>query len=89
MAAGSALQTEEVIDKSALPFEFMLNALRLTGGFPLALFTERTGLPLTKIIHEIERACSEGLLERDLHHVKPTLKGQRFLNVLMERFLPE
>ncbi len=89
MAAGSALQTEEVIDKSALPFEFMLNALRLTGGFPLALFTERTGLPLTKIIHEIERACSEGLLERDLHHVKPTLKGQRFLNVLMERFLPD
>jgi len=89
MAAGSAIQTEEIIEKSALPFEFMLNTLRLTGGFPIALFTERTGLPMTKIIHEIERACAEGLLERDLHHVKPTLKGQRFLNVLMERFLPE
>lgn len=89
MASGSAIQTEEVIEKSALPFEFMLNTLRLTGGFPIALFTERTGLPMTKIIHEIERACHEGLLERDLHHVKPTLKGQRFLNVLMERFLPD
>ncbi|MBM5570275.1 MULTISPECIES: radical SAM family heme chaperone HemW [Deefgea] len=89
MAAGSAIQTEEVIEKSALPFEFMLNTLRLIGGFPIALFTERTGLPMTKIIHEIERACAEGLLERDLHHVKPTLKGQRFLNVLMERFLPD
>jgi putative oxygen-independent coproporphyrinogen III oxidase len=88
MAAGNAVQTENVVEKSELPFEFMLNLLRLTEGFPLALFTERTGLPQSKIFTEIERACSEGLLERDLHWVKPTDKGQRFLNVLMERFLP-
>ncbi|WP_157670631.1 radical SAM family heme chaperone HemW [Chitinibacter sp. GC72] len=88
MAAGNAIQTENVVEKAELPFEFMLNLLRLTEGFPLALFTERTGLPQSKIFAEIERACSEGLLERDLHWVKPTDKGQRFLNVLMERFLP-
>lgn len=88
MAAGNAVQAENVVEKSELPFEFMLNLLRLTEGFPLALFTERTGLPQSKIFAEIERACSEGLLERDLHWVKPTEKGQRFLNVLMERFLP-
>ncbi|WP_410498108.1 radical SAM family heme chaperone HemW [Chitinibacter sp. S2-10] len=88
MAAGNAIQTENVVEKSELPFEFMLNLLRLTEGFPLALFTERTGQPQSKIFAEIERACREGLLERDLHWVKPTEKGQRFLNVLMERFLP-
>lgn len=88
MAAGNAVQSENVVEKSELPFEFMLNLLRLTEGFPLALFTERTGLPQSKIFTEIERACCEGLLERDLHWVKPTEKGQRFLNVLMERFLP-
>jgi putative oxygen-independent coproporphyrinogen III oxidase len=89
MAAGNAIQSEVVIEKAELPFEFMLNLLRLTDGFPLALFTERTGQPQSRIFAEIERACAEGLLERDLHWVKPTLKGQRFLNVLMERFLPE
>ncbi|QLI82873.1 oxygen-independent coproporphyrinogen III oxidase-like protein [Chitinibacter fontanus] len=88
MADGNAVQSENVVEKDELPFEFMLNLLRLTEGFPLALFTERTGLPQSKIFAEIERACSEGLLERDLHWVKPTEKGQRFLNVLMERFLP-
>ncbi|WP_373975613.1 radical SAM family heme chaperone HemW [Chitinibacter sp. SCUT-21] len=88
MAAGNAIQTETVVEKDELPFEFMLNLLRLTEGFPLALFQERTGLPQSKIFTELERACSEGLLERDLHWVKPTEKGQRFLNVLMERFLP-
>jgi putative oxygen-independent coproporphyrinogen III oxidase len=88
MATGNAVQSENVVEKSELPFEFMLNLLRLTEGFPLALFTERTGLPQSKIFAEIEHACNEGLLERDLHWVKPTEKGQRFLNVLMERFLP-
>ncbi len=88
MAAGSAIQTEEQITLEQLPFEFMLNALRLTGGFDLSLFEERTGLPLTKAIHQIERAVADGLLERQLNHIQPTLRGQRFLNTLLERFLP-
>ncbi|WP_047391967.1 radical SAM family heme chaperone HemW [Chitinibacter sp. ZOR0017] len=89
MASGSAIQSETEVDPAELPFEFMLNLLRLTEGFPLALFTERTGLPQQRIIYQIEQACAEGLLSRDLHWVKPTAQGQRFLNVLIERFLPE
>ncbi|MBM3117296.1 radical SAM family heme chaperone HemW [Jeongeupia naejangsanensis] len=89
MREGSAVQTEDAITLEQLPFEFMLNALRLTDGFALNLFTERTGLPLTRVIHEIDRACAEGLLQRDLEHVKPTEQGRRFLNTLLERFLPD
>ncbi len=92
MAAGNAVQTEEQVTLEQLPFEFMLNALRLVDGFDLDLFTQRTGLPLTRVIHEIERATADGLLERDpndLHRIRPTLRGQRFLNTLLERFLPD
>ncbi|KPC53697.1 radical SAM family heme chaperone HemW [Amantichitinum ursilacus] len=92
MAAGNAVQTEEPVTLEQLPFEFMLNALRLVDGFDLDLFTQRTGLPLTRVIHEIERATADGLLERDpndLHRIRPTLRGQRFLNTLLERFLPD
>ena len=86
--AGSAIQSEEVVPTEQLPFEFMLNALRLTGGFELALFQERTGLPLTAILPELTRAEQEGLLGRDHLRAWPTEKGQRFLNTLLERFLP-
>ena len=71
-----------------LPFEYLLNALRLTEGFPLAQFSERTGLPLTTVLSEFNRASAEGLLERDHLRARPTAKGQRFLNTLLERFLP-
>ena len=86
--AGSAIQSEEVVPVEQLPFEFMLNALRLTEGFELALFQERTGLPLTAILPELTRAEQEGLLGRDHLRAWPTEKGQRFLNTLLERFLP-
>jgi oxygen-independent coproporphyrinogen-3 oxidase len=85
---GSAIQNEEIVAQEQLPFEFMLNALRLTGGFELALFAERTGLPLTTILPELDRAEADGLLARDHLRVWPTAKGQRFLNTLLERFLP-
>ncbi|KAF0812005.1 Oxygen-independent coproporphyrinogen-III oxidase-like protein [Andreprevotia sp. IGB-42] len=87
MASGSAVQTEETVTLEQLPFEFMLNLLRLTEGFDLTLFTERTGLPITKVVHEVERACADGLLERQLNHIRPTARGRRFLNALLERFL--
>ncbi|GGP28263.1 radical SAM family heme chaperone HemW [Silvimonas amylolytica] len=89
MAQGNAVQTEERVTLEQLPFEFMLNALRLIEGFDIDLFNQRTGLPITKVVHEIERAVADGLLSRDLHHVQPTERGRRFLNTLLERFLPE
>ncbi len=86
---GVAIQEEKTIARNELPFEFMLNALRLSEGFPAALFTERTGLPLTAIIRQLDRAEARGLIRRDLLHVAPTPKGQLFLNDLLEIFLPE
>src|SRR5687767_13522573 len=71
-----------------LPFEFMLNALRLVEGFPVGLFTERTGLPITKLQPGLERGEVQGLLTRDLKAIRPTERGQRFLNELLALFLP-
>lgn len=82
------MQSEEIIAAKDLPFEFMLNAMRLTEGFPLSLFTERTGLPLTAILTPLAELEKQGLIERDHLRLKPTLKGQRFLNSLLHHFLP-
>ena len=76
-----------VIPPAELPFEFMLNTLRLIEGFPLDLFTERTGLPFTAIQHALQRGEQQGLLQRDLKTVRPTERGQRFLNELLALFL--
>jgi len=87
LATGAVHESREV-GADELPFEFMLNALRLVEGFPTDLFQRRTGLPLLAIEDELAQAEADGLLERDLAMVRPTLKGQRFLNELLERFLP-
>lgn len=86
--AGAAVQTEQDVGSADLPFEFMMNALRLTGGVPLRLFEERTGLPLGTILAPLERAEALGLIERDHERMRPTLRGQRFLNELLQLFLP-
>ncbi len=84
----SAIDASHEVDEADLPFEFMLNALRLVEGFALELFTQRTGLPVTAISAELDRAAAEGLIERDHAHARPTARGRRFLNELMQRFLP-
>ena len=72
-----------------LPFEFMLNALRLTDGVPTTLFAERTGLPLSIAARMIARATDKGLLSPDPAVLKPTPLGRRFLNDLQGLFLPD
>jgi oxygen-independent coproporphyrinogen-3 oxidase len=79
---------ETQVSRSDLPFEFMLNALRLKDGFALQLFAERTGLPLTAIEKELQLAQAKGLLERDLARVRPSVRGYDFLNDLQSLFLP-
>jgi coproporphyrinogen III oxidase-like Fe-S oxidoreductase len=79
--------TERVVAAAELPFEFMLNALRLVEGFPISLFEERTGLPVTAIQRQLEKAESAGLLERDWKRIRPSARGRLFLNELLERFL--
>ena len=85
---GDAIDESRVVEDAELPFEFMLNALRLVDGFALDLFTQRTGLPVTAITAELDRAQKDGLVERTHAHVRPTPRGRRFLNELMQRFLP-
>lgn len=70
-----------------LPFEFMMNALRLIAGVPKSLFTARTGLPLSAIKAAISKAEMRGLLTQDLTHIRPTERGRRYLNDLLQVFL--
>ena len=86
--AGLAAQLEQGVAVEDLPFEFMMNALRLIDGFELSLFAQRTGLPLHDLRKELQEAESKGLIERDHLRLRPTLKGQRFLNDLLQIFLP-
>jgi putative oxygen-independent coproporphyrinogen III oxidase len=78
---------ETEVPRADLPFEFMLNALRLTSGFALADFSERTGLPITSIQKQLNEAEAKGLIERDFTHVRPTTRGLDFLSDLQALFL--
>jgi oxygen-independent coproporphyrinogen-3 oxidase len=85
--AGTPIAQDEEVPREQLPFEFMLNALRLRGGFALADFSERTALPLTAIQAPLGEAERRGLIVRDLQTVRPTARGFDFLNDLLELFL--
>ena len=83
----NSLFGERDIPAAELPFEFMLNALRLIEGVPLVLFEERTGLPAMVLETRLKQAEEAGLLERDWKRMRPTARGQRFLNELLALFL--
>lgn len=87
--AGHAVAQDEEVRRADLPFEYMLNALRLREGFALQDFTERTGLPVTAIAKALEEAERKGLVERSLAHVRPTERGFDFLSDLQELFLAD
>jgi oxygen-independent coproporphyrinogen-3 oxidase len=84
---GDFISTRQDIARADLPGEFMMNALRLNEGFPLPLFTERTGLPLAAVEESALAARRDGLLEMVDGHVRPTPRGRRFLNRLLAGFL--
>lgn len=88
-ARGDFVQERRSVTVAELPFEFMMNALRLTGGFPLALFAARTGLPLAAVEARLRAARQDGLLEIDADSVRPTERGRHFLNDLLQRFLDD
>jgi oxygen-independent coproporphyrinogen-3 oxidase len=85
--AGTPIAQDDEVARAQLPFEFMLNALRLREGFALERFGERTGLPLSAIAAALAEAERRGLVERDLHRVRPTARGFDFLNDLVGLFL--
>ena len=82
-----AVSNEEEVKRDALAFEFMLNTLRLRDGFELALFRDRTGLPVSTLETALQQAEQRGLVVRDLHHLRPTARGFDFLSDLQELFL--
>ncbi len=86
MAEGAVTSVEE-ISRAQLPFEFMLNALRLKDGFDLQSFLDRTGLPISAIDAAMDKAVALGLLERDMRQVRPTERGFDMLNDLQALFL--
>jgi len=86
--AGDAVASAKEVKRSELPFEFMLNALRLREGFELQRFMERTGLPLSSIEPALKQALDKGLIERDAGRVRPTERGFDFLSDLQALFLP-
>jgi oxygen-independent coproporphyrinogen-3 oxidase len=86
--AGHCLAQETQVKLADLPFEFMLNALRLKDGFSLQLFSQRTGLAISAIEGALDQAHRKGLIERDQATLKPTARGFDFLNDLQSLFLP-
>ena len=85
--AGNATDNTWVIEQADLGFEFMMNALRLTGGFETKLFSERTGMPVQSISMHLAEASKKGLITQNTQYIQPTLLGQRYLNDLLELFL--
>ena len=85
--AGNALSQDEDVKRADLPFEYMLNALRLRDGFLLQDFVARTGLPLTSIEAGLQQAEQKGLITRDMVRVRPTERGFDFLSDLQGLFL--
>ena len=84
---GEAVEREWTIPTDELGFEFMMNTLRLTDGFEIALFPQRTGLHIATLKAALDKAYGLGLIERNTEIIKPTLLGQRFLNELLQLFL--
>jgi oxygen-independent coproporphyrinogen-3 oxidase len=86
MAQAGSVQ-EKPIAPRELPFEFMLNALRLVDGVPVERFEERTGLPRAVVARRLAAAEEKGLLESDARRIRPTRHGRLFLNDLLQQFL--
>ncbi|WP_374259525.1 radical SAM family heme chaperone HemW [Zoogloea sp.] len=84
---GSFVQERRQITAAELPFEFMMNALRLNRGFPRRLFAERTGLPFEAAEAGLLKARQQGLVEVDGETIRPTTRGRHFLNELLMLFL--
>ena len=79
---------DEIVTADQLPFEFMLNALRLNEGVAMDIFLARTGLSTEAIATPLHEARAKGWLTDDAEHLQATTLGRRFLNDLIEVFLP-
>jgi oxygen-independent coproporphyrinogen-3 oxidase len=85
---GRPLQESCEVGREDIVFEFMMNALRLTEGFPVSQFVERTGLQIAAAEKPLREAEAKGLIVRSHERIGPSALGQRFLNDLLQLFLP-
>lgn len=85
---GNYIAGEQAISADDLPFEFMMNALRLVDGVPASFYQARTGLRLEALNSVLLRLRQEGLLQADSELLAPTETGLRYLNSVLQRFLP-
>jgi len=83
ISSKSQLEPKDVL------LEFAMNALRLDSGFSTAGFTAATGLPAVAIEPGVQQAIRQGLLVRDLDNILATAQGQRYLNELLQYWVPE
>ena len=81
------LAGSKTLDADELPFDFLMNALRLVDGVPSAWYAERTGQSLEQIAGTLNQAEAKGLLEPWRQQLRPTERGRLFLNDLLEMFL--
>jgi oxygen-independent coproporphyrinogen-3 oxidase len=84
---GSHISEKKIVTRADLPFEFMLNALRLREGVAQDLFYERTGLSYGDIAERLALARQKKLLTPDSLRLQATDTGWRFLNELQSIFL--
>jgi oxygen-independent coproporphyrinogen-3 oxidase len=89
LTAGAPIQDEFSVAPADLPFEFMMNALRLNQGFDAPLFAARTALPLSVIEDRLRKAEVDGLIIRRPGHIAPSELGRRHLNRLLASFLAD
>jgi putative oxygen-independent coproporphyrinogen III oxidase len=87
LASVPALVTRSEVSPEQLPFEFMLNALRLVDGFDTSLFTERTGLEWDEVAPQMDSLVARGLMLREGAHFRPSPQGLTFLNELLLSFV--
>jgi len=83
-----AINSDYFLKSEDVLFEFMLNALRLTQGISLDIFSKNSGLSLAVMQDILEDAEQQGLLDITAEKIIPTNRGQRFLNDLISMFLP-
>ena len=83
----AAIGGDEYLAAQRLPFDFMLNALRLNEGVPMTMFEARTGLPAAAIAERVALARARGWLEPDADWLRPTELGRRFANDVIGLFL--
>lgn len=88
-ATGKFTASSGFVRDEELVFEFMLNALRLRDGVPSALFSERTGMPLSSIEARLADLRAQGLLQAEKNRLACTATGFNYLNTVLEEFLAD